>query len=143
MMPSVSISVWIPRSRTPLSSNSEQTAFGIAPMPICRQAPSSISVAMSCATARSMSVGGGFVIAGGVGLEHGARPQRQARADLHFLELVDALGERAVEHVRLAYARAVLDPVAGADEPRGVGRGDSLRLRARGPRRSSRPVYCR
>ena len=43
-MPSVSISVWMPRLRTPLSSSSEHTAFGIAPMPICRHAPSSISV---------------------------------------------------------------------------------------------------
>ena len=46
-MPSVSISVWTPRLRTPLSSSSEHTAFGIAPMPICRHAPSSISVAIS------------------------------------------------------------------------------------------------
>ena len=59
-MPSVSISVWMPRLRTPLSSSSEHTAFGIAPMPICRQAPSSISAAISRATARSTSVGAAF-----------------------------------------------------------------------------------
>ena len=59
-MPSVIISVWMPRSRTPLSSRSAQTAFGMPPMPICRQAPSSISAAMSRPTARSTSVGGGF-----------------------------------------------------------------------------------
>jgi len=64
MMPSVSISVCTPRSRTPLSSSSEQTAFGIAPMPICRQLPSSTSAAIGCATARSASVGGGFGISG-------------------------------------------------------------------------------
>ena len=45
-MPSVIISVWTPRSRTPLSSSATQTAFGMPPMPICRQAPSSISAAM-------------------------------------------------------------------------------------------------
>src|SRR5271166_4870320 len=39
MIPSVSISVCTPRLRTPLSNSSEHTAFGIPPMPICRQAP--------------------------------------------------------------------------------------------------------
>ena len=60
MIPSVSISVWMPRLRTPLSSSNEHTAFGIAPMPICRHAPSSISVAIRRATARSASVGAAF-----------------------------------------------------------------------------------
>ena len=53
-MPSVIISVCTPRSRTPLSSSSVQTALGMPPMPICRQAPSSISAAISRATARSI-----------------------------------------------------------------------------------------
>jgi hypothetical protein len=47
----------MPRSRTPLSSSSVQTALGMPPMPICRQAPSSISFMMCRATARSTSVG--------------------------------------------------------------------------------------
>ena len=38
-------------------SNNEHTAFGIAPIPIWRHAPSSISVAIRRATARSTSVG--------------------------------------------------------------------------------------
>ena len=67
-MPSVSISVWMPRSRTPLSSSSEQTAFGMAPMPICRQAPSSISAAIRRATARSTSVAAGFGSSGAGGV---------------------------------------------------------------------------
>ena len=41
--PSPSISVWMPRSLTPASLSMEQTAFGMPPMPICRQAPSSTS----------------------------------------------------------------------------------------------------
>jgi hypothetical protein len=57
-----------------------------------------------------------------VGLEHGARPHRQARADLHVLELLDPSRERGAEHVRLADARAVLDPVARAHERRSVSR---------------------
>ena len=39
---------------------SAQTAFGMPPMPICRQAPSSISAAISRATALSTSVAGAF-----------------------------------------------------------------------------------
>jgi hypothetical protein len=37
-----------------------QTAFGMPPMPICRQAPSWTSGAMNAATFRSTSVGAGF-----------------------------------------------------------------------------------
>src|SRR4051812_10375556 len=57
-----------------------------------------------------------------VGLEHGARAQRQARADLHVLELLDPLRERGVEHVRLREAGAVLHPVAGGHERAAAGR---------------------
>ena len=63
-MPLVSISEWTPSRAPALSCTSEQTAFGIAPMPTCRQLPSSTSAAISCATAQSASVGGGFGIAG-------------------------------------------------------------------------------
>ena len=63
-MPSTSISVWMPRSRTPASFSKPQTAFGMPPMPIWRQAPSSISAAMSRATAWSIAVGGGFGTSG-------------------------------------------------------------------------------
>jgi hypothetical protein len=62
------------------------------------------------------------VLTARVGLEHGARPHRQARAELHVLELLDPPSERGVEHVRLADARAVLDPVAGVHERRSVSR---------------------
>jgi hypothetical protein len=39
--------------------------FGMAPMPTCRQAPSSTSAAISRATARSASLGGGLDNSGG------------------------------------------------------------------------------
>lgn len=61
-----------------------------------------------------------------VGLEHRARPHRQAGADLHVPELLDPRRERRVESVGLADARSVLDPVAGAYERRAVSRRDTL-----------------
>ena len=67
--PSVSISVYTPRLRTPLSSRLAQTAFGIPPIPIWRQSPSAISSAIRRPTARSISVGGGLGSSG-----NGARP---------------------------------------------------------------------
>ncbi len=42
----------------------EQTAFGMPPMPICRQAPSSTSPAIRVAILRSMSLTGGFFSSG-------------------------------------------------------------------------------
>ena len=53
--PSANISVWIPRFLWLPSCDS--TAFGIAPMPICRQAPSSISSAQWRPMASSCSFG--------------------------------------------------------------------------------------
>ena len=63
-MPSTNISVWMPRSRTPLSFSEAHTAFGMPPMPIWRQAPSSISPAIRAATRRSTSLGSGFASSG-------------------------------------------------------------------------------
>src|SRR3954453_9774227 len=73
------------------------------------------------------------VLTPAVGLEHGARAQRQARADLHVLELLDPLRERGVEHVRLREAGAVLHPVAGGHERRSVSCGDAFRSRTACP----------
>jgi hypothetical protein len=62
-------------------------------------------------------------------LEHGARAKRQARADLHVLEVLDPLRKRGVEHVRLRKAGAVLHPVAGGHQRRSVSYGDAFRSR--------------
>ena len=60
--PSDSISVWIPRSRTP--SSDAHTASGMPPIPICRVAPSSISARTWAPIWRSTSVAGWGVSSG-------------------------------------------------------------------------------
>jgi hypothetical protein len=67
------------------------------------------------------------VVAARIDLQHGARPHRDASAELDVLELVNSLRERRVEHIRLADAAAVLDPVAGAHERRSFDGGDPAR----------------
>ncbi len=105
MIPSVSISVWTPRLRTPLSSSSEHTAFGIAPIPICRHAPSSISLAISRATARSASVGADV-------------RQLRERLTVAFDDVVDlALVQAVLDAVHVRHGRVGLD-----DDDLGAGR---------------------
>ena len=58
---------------------------------------------------------------------------------LDVLELVNPLRERRVEHIRLADAATVLDPVAGANERRSVDGGDPAPVRTTG----HRLVRCR
>lgn len=96
---------------------------------VVREAP----VALCAVIAGVVPVEPVEVVTARIGLEHGARPQRQAGADLHVLDLVHPLRERGVEHIRLTEARSVLDPVAGANERSGAGAGDPLRLLALQP----------
>ena len=60
------------------------------------------------------------VVPVGIGVQHGARPHRQAVADLDVRQLADAGGQRPVEDIGLAQAGAVVEPHAGVDEPGGA-----------------------
>ena len=57
------------------------------------------------------------VLARGIGLQNGARPDGEAGADLDVVQLVRARGQGDVEHVRLADADAVVEPHAGRTRP--------------------------
>ena len=71
----------------------------------------------------------------GIRIQHGAGPHRQAMANLDVRQLVDACAECAVEHVRLAEGRAVIEPHSGLDEGGSLVRGDRCGRRDGGSRR--------
>ena len=56
----------------------------------------------------------------GIGFEHGPGLHRKAAADLEIGDFADAMGERAVEGVRLPKDRAVVEPHARLDETGGA-----------------------
>ena len=99
-----------------------------------RQVVAPAGVVLLPVVAREMQAEPEEVFAGGIGLQHRTRLQRQAGADLYVLELVLAGGERRVEHVRLAQRHAVVEPHAGPDEARCL-------LGRNRPRRSARNSY--
>src|SRR6266699_4318774 len=58
--------------------------------------------------------------------DYSARPQSEARADLHVLELVLARSQCFVENVGLAVRRAVIQPHSRFDEAGGLFCGDGF-----------------
>src|SRR5438552_14721838 len=58
--------------------------------------------------------------------DYGARPQSEARADLHVLQLVLARGQCFVENVGLAVRCAVIQPHSRFDETCGLFCGDGF-----------------
>ena len=58
--------------------------------------------------------------------DYSARPQSEARADLHVLKLVLARGQCFVENVGLAVRRAVIQPHSRFDEAGGLFCGDGF-----------------
>src|SRR5436190_6349212 len=58
--------------------------------------------------------------------DYGARPQSEARADLHVLKLFLARGQCFVENVGLAVRRAVIQPHSRFDEAGGLFCGDGF-----------------
>src|SRR6266700_5779875 len=58
--------------------------------------------------------------------DYGARPQSEARTDLHVLQFVLARGQCSVENVGLAVRRAVIQPHSRFDETGGLCCGDGF-----------------
>src|SRR5437764_8044536 len=58
--------------------------------------------------------------------DYSARPQSEARADLHVLQFVLARGQCFVENVGLAVRRAIIQPHSRFDEAGGLFCGDGF-----------------